>query len=134
MKKDMKKKIIITYGTFDMLHYGHIELLKRAKKLGDYLIVGLSTDEFNNSKNKKSYFNYEHRKMMLEAIKYVDQVISEDSWGQKIEDVKNYNVDIFTIGDDWKGKFDFLNDHCEVIYLKRTPTISTSKIKKDNKL
>lgn len=125
----MKK--VITYGTFDLLHYGHINLLKRAKELGDYLIVALSTNEFNKQKGKKCYFSYEERKMLLESIRYVDLVIPEKSWEQKIDDVKEYKVDAFVIGDDWKGKFDFLKDYCEVVYLSRTPEISTTKIKKD---
>ena len=126
-------KRIITYGTFDLLHYGHINLLKRAKQLGDYLVVGLSTDEFNlNEKNKKSYFTYDQRKNMLEAIRYVDMVIPENSWDQKRIDVKKYNIDTFVIGEDWKGKFDFLKkEGCEVIYLSRTPEISSSKIKEE---
>ena len=126
----MKK--VITYGTFDLLHYGHINLLRRAKALGDYLIVAISTDEFNALKGKKAYYNYETRKMMLEAIKYVDLVIPETCWEQKVEDIKKYNVDIFTIGSDWEGKFDFLKEYCEVIYLPRTEGISSTKIKKDN--
>ena len=113
----MKK--IITYGTFDLLHYGHINLLQRAKALGDYLIVALSTDEFNSvEKNKVTYFTYEERKRLLEAIRYVDLVIPEESWEQKVSDVK----------------FDFLKEHCEVVYLERTPEISTTKIKSDLKL
>lgn len=126
-------KRVITYGTFDLLHYGHINLLKRAKKLGDYLIVALSTDEFNlNSKNKKCYFDYEKRKALLEAIRYVDLVIPENSWDQKRTDVHQYKIDTFVIGNDWEGKFDFLREEgCEVIYLDRTPQISTTKIKKD---
>ena len=104
----MKK--IITYGTFDLLHYGHINLLRRAKKLGDYLIVALSTDEFNwNSKQKKSYFNYEKRKMLLEAIRYVDLVIPEENWEQKVSDIKEFKIDTFVMGNDWEGKVDFLN-------------------------
>ena len=122
---------IITYGTFDLLHYGHINLLKRTKELGDYLIVALSTNEFNELKGKKCYFSYEERKRLLESIRYVDLVIPEDSWEQKIEDVLEFKVDIFAIGDDWKGEFDFLKEYCEVIYLERTPEISTTKIKKD---
>jgi glycerol-3-phosphate cytidylyltransferase len=124
-------KRVITYGTFDLLHYGHINLLKRAKQLGDYLIVALSTDEFNKVKGKESYFSYEQRKLLLEAIKYVDEVIPEESWDQKINDVISYKIDIFVMGDDWKGKFDFLKDYCEVVYLPRTPEISTTKIKSD---
>ena len=121
----MKK--VITYGTFDLLHYGHINLLRRAKALGDYLVVALSTDEFNwNMKGKKSYFTYEERKAMLEAIRYVDLVVPEDNWEQKNTDVEKYDVDVFVMGDDWEGKFDFLKDKCEVVYLPRTPEISTT--------
>jgi len=126
----MKK--VITYGTFDLLHYGHVNLLKRARQLGDYLIVALSTDEFNtNKKNKKTYFNYNYRKQLLEAIRYVDLVIPEETWEQKISDISKYEVNIFAIGDDWKGKFDYLKDKCEVVYLPRTEEISTTKIKED---
>lgn len=128
----MKK--IITYGTFDLLHYGHIQLLRRAKELGDYLIVVLSTDEFNlKQKNKVCYFPYEQRKLLLEAIRYVDLVIPEENWDQKISDVQEFKIDTFVMGDDWKGKFDFLKDYCEVVYLPRTPEISTTQIKKDLK-
>ena len=129
----MKK--VITYGTFDLLHYGHINLLKRAKELGDYLIVGLSTDEFNlNEKNKKCYFSYAQRKILLESIKFVDLVIPEENWNQKKTDVHKYNIDTFVIGDDWKGKFDFLKDEgVEVVYLSRTPEISSTQIKNDFK-
>jgi len=129
----MKK--VITYGTFDLLHYGHIQLLKRAKALGDYLIVALSTDEFNALKSKKCYFPYEKRKLLLEAIRYVDLVIPEVSWEQKKSDVHEYRVNTFVMGDDWKGKFDFLKEEgVEVIYLSRTPEISTTHIKQDLKL
>ena len=123
----MKK--IITYGTFDLLHYGHINLLERAKKYGDYLIVGLSTDEFNEKKGTKCFFSYEERKKMLEALRSVDLVIPETCWEQKISDVKEFRVDAFVMGNDWEGKFDFLKDYCEVIYLPRTPEISTTDIK-----
>lgn len=125
----MKK--VITYGTYDLLHVGHINLLRRAKALGDYLIVALSTDEFNAIKNKKAYHSYEDRKIILESIRYVDEVIPERSWEQKIQDVIDNDVDIFVMGDDWEGKFDFLKDYCEVIYLPRTEGISTTKIKDD---
>lgn len=129
----MKK--VITYGTFDLLHYGHINLLQRAKALGDYLIVALSTDEFNSvEKQKITYFSFEERKRLLEAIRYVDLVIPEQNWGQKISDVQEFKVDAFVIGDDWKGKFDFLKEYCEVIYLERTPEISTTRIKRDLKI
>ncbi|MES5812400.1 glycerol-3-phosphate cytidylyltransferase [Mammaliicoccus sciuri] len=122
---------VLTYGTYDLLHYGHIELLRRAKQYGDYLIVALSTDEFNKLKNKKSYYNYEQRKMMLESIRYVDLVIPENNWEQKTDDVKNFKVDTFLMGHNWEGEFDFLKNHCEVIYLKRTEGISTTQIKKE---
>lgn len=125
-------KRVITYGTFDLLHYGHINLLRRAKQLGDYLIVALSTDEFNwNEKQKKCYFSYEQRKQLLEAIRYVDLVIPEENWEQKKTDVKEYHIDTFVIGDDWTGKFDFLKEDCNVVYLPRTPEISTTQIKAD---
>lgn len=126
-------KRVITYGTFDLLHYGHINLLQRAKQCGDYLIVALSTDEFNwNEKHKKCYFSFEKRKTLLEAIRYVDLVIPEESWEQKVSDVREYHIDTFVIGDDWAGKFDFLKgEGCEVVYLPRTPEISTTQIKKD---
>ncbi len=124
-------KRVITYGTFDLLHYGHINLLRRAKEYGDYLIVALSTDDFNTNKNKKCYFTYEKRKQLLEAIRYVDLVIPEESWEQKVSDVKEFRVDTFVMGDDWEGKFDFLKEHCEVVYLSRTPEVSTSQIKRD---
>lgn len=113
-------KRVITYGTFDLLHYGHINLLRRAKAYGDYLIVALSTDEFNwNEKHKKCYFSYEKRKSLLEAIRYVDLVIPEENWEQKVSDIKEYHVDTFVMGDDWEGKFDFLKPYCDVVYLPR---------------
>ncbi len=118
---------MLTYGTFDLFHYGHIELLRRAKSLGDELIVGLSTDEFNKLKNKVAIYSFEQRKSTLEAIKYVDHIIPETNWDQKIDDIKNNNISTFVMGDDWKGKFDFLSEYCEVIYLSRTPEISTSE-------
>ena len=126
-------KRVITYGTFDLLHYGHINLLQRAKQLGDYLVVALSTDEFNwKEKNNKCYFHYEKRKALLEAIRYVDLVIPEESWDQKKSDVHEYHIDTFVIGDDWEGHFDFLKEEgCEVVYLPRTPEISTTQIKHD---
>lgn len=124
---------VITYGTFDLLHYGHINLLRRAKELGDYLIVALSTDEFNrDEKNKKCYFTYDERKMLLESIRYVDLVIPETCWEQKKRDVHEYHVNTFVIGDDWKGQFNFLEDEgVNVVYLPRTPEISSTKIKDD---
>ena len=128
-------KRVITYGTFDLLHYGHINLLRRAKDLGDYLIVALSTDEFNwSEKKKKCYFNYEQRKKLLEAIRYVDLVIPETCWEQKRTDIHEYHVDTFVIGNDWEGKFDFLQEEgAEVVYLEITPDVSTTSIKQDIK-
>lgn len=124
---------VLTYGTYDLLHYGHIRLLKRAKALGDYLIVAISTDEFNAVKGKKAYHNYETRKEMLEAIRYVDLVIPEETWEQKIDDVKNYHVDVVVMGSDWEGseRFEILRDYCEVVYLDRTEGVSTTKIKEE---
>ena len=122
---------VITYGTFDLLHYGHINLLKRAKAYGDYLIVGLSTDEFNAGKGKKAYFSYDQRKELLESLRYVDLVIPEQTWEQKRNDILLYQVDTFVMGSDWAGTFDDLSDICDVIYLPRTPEISSSKIKND---
>ena len=127
----MKK--VITYGTFDLLHYGHINLLRRARELGDYLVVALSTDEFNrNEKRKNSYFTYDQRKQLLEAVRYVDEIVPEESWEQKRSDVHKYDIDVFVIGDDWTGKFDFLKEEgVEVVYLPRTPEISTTQIRAD---
>lgn len=127
-------KRVITYGTFDLLHYGHINLLRRAKKMGDYLIVALSSDDFNKTaKQKKSYFSYEKRKELLEAIRYVDLVIPENNWEQKISDIKNYHVDFLVMGDDWDGRFNFIEKEtsAKVVYLDRTPEISTKRIKND---
>lgn len=132
-KRDGGMRRVITYGTFDLLHYGHINLLRRAKALGDYLVVVLSSDEFNwNMKQKKCYFTYEQRKELLMATRYVDLVIPEESWEQKRSDVHEYHIDTFVMGDDWRGKFDFLKEEgVEVVYLPRTPEISTTQIKKD---
>lgn len=114
-----------------MLHVGHINILRRAKECGDYLIVAISSDEFNAIKNKEAYYSFEQRKAILEAIQYVDEVIPEDNWEQKIEDVQKHDIDVFVMGDDWDGEFDFLKNHCEVVYLPRTVGISTTKIKSD---
>tara|TARA_R110002111_G_scaffold127296_1_gene192179 strand:+ start:123 stop:515 length:393 start_codon:yes stop_codon:yes gene_type:complete len=124
----MKK--VITYGTFDTLHYGHILLLKRARALGDHLTVALSSDSFNTLKEKTSHFDFEARKALLEAITYVDEIIPEHDWDQKRGDVITHKIDVFTMGDDWAGKFDFLSDLCEVVYMARTPSISSTEIKK----
>ena len=125
----MGDKIILTYGTFDMFHIGHLELLKRLSKLGTKLIVAVSTDGFNSLKGKKTIIPYEQRASIVEAIQYVDMVIPENNWEQKVKDIKKYNVDVFAMGDDWKGKFDELSSYCEVIYLERTEGISTTQLK-----
>ncbi|MGB2993030.1 MAG: glycerol-3-phosphate cytidylyltransferase [Paenisporosarcina sp.] len=125
----MKK--VITYGTFDLIHHGHINILRKAKEYGDYLVVGLSSDEFNILKGKEAYYSYEERKLILEAIKYVDEVIPEHNWNQKSEDIQTNQIDLFVMGSDWEGKFDDLNEFCDVIYLPRTEGISTTKIKTD---
>jgi len=124
-------KKVITYGTFDLIHHGHINILRRAKAMGDYLIVALSTDEFTAGKGKQTYYTYEERKQILEAIKYVDEVIPETCWEQKTDDVLKHHVSVFVIGEDWKGKFDFLGPYCEVVYLPRTEGISTTQVKND---
>lgn len=125
----MKK--VITYGTFDLIHHGHINILRKAKEYGDYLVVGLSSDEFNILKGKEAYYSYEERKLILEAIKYVDEVIPEHNWNQKSEDIQTNQIDLFVMGSDWESKFDDLNELCDVIYLPRTEGISTTKIKTD---
>lgn len=126
-------KRVLTYGTYDLLHHGHIRLLKRARALGDYLIVALSTDEFNEGKGKKAFHDYATRKEILEAIRYVDEVIPENSWEQKLDDVKRYEIDVVAMGDDWadSDRFDYLREHCELVFLSRTEGISTSEIKED---
>ena len=122
-------KRIITYGSFDLLHYGHIELLRRAKAMGDYLIVALSTDEFSASKGKRAYFTYEQRKAMLEAVRYVDMVVPEQTWGQKSRDIDEYGIDVFVIGDDWIDTFnEQLEGRCEIVYLPRTPEIDSLRM------
>lgn len=123
----MKK--VITYGTFDTLHYGHILLLQRARALGDHLTVALSTDRFNATKKKVSHFDYAQRESLLGAITYVDAIIPEDTWEQKRDDVARLGIDVFTMGSDWTGKFDFLSDLCQVVYLPRTPRISSTAIR-----
>lgn len=128
----MVAKRVLTYGTFDLLHYGHVRFLKRAKELGTYLIVAVSTDKFNSLKHKTAYQSYENRKEMVEAVRYVDQVIPEESWEQKIRDIQRLNIDIVVMGDDWEGseRFEFLRPYCQVVYLKRTEGISSSQLKR----
>jgi len=126
-------RVILTYGTFDMFHIGHLELLKRLKSLGDTLIVAVSSDKFNELKGKKTIIPYQQRAEIVEAIKYVDMVIPENNWEQKIEDIKKYNVDVFAMGHDWEGKFDELKKYCEVTYLRRTEGISTTALKEQLK-
>ncbi|MBI5662649.1 MAG: adenylyltransferase/cytidyltransferase family protein [Ignavibacterium album] len=123
------KKTAITYGTFDLFHYGHLRLFQRIKEFSDYLIVAVSTDEFNQLKGKKTIIPFENRIEIVKNIRYVDKVIAEESWDQKLNDIKNYNVNFLVMGDDWKGKFDELNNYCEVIYLPRTDGISSSLLK-----
>lgn len=128
----MKK--VLTYGTFDLFHIGHLNILKRARELGDYLVVAVSSDSFNAIKGKKCAIPDHERMAIVEAIKYVDKVIPENDWDQKISDVQDNDIDIFVMGDDWEGKFDFLKEYCEVVYLPRTDGISTTQIKKELKL
>lgn len=123
----MKK--VITYGTFDLFHFGHLELLRRAKELGNFLVVAVSTDEFNIKKGKECIYPFEHRIKIVEAIQYVDKVIPEENWEQKRRDILSNKIQIFTIGDDWKGEFDKLSDICDIIYINRTKDISTSNLK-----
>lgn len=125
----MKK--VITYGTYDLITPGHIQHLKESKEMGDYLIVGLSTDDFNGVKHKKSYLTYEERKIVLEAIRYVDEVIPEENWNQKVNDIKTHNIDILTMGSDWEGddKFEYLKQFCQVKYTKRPYTWSSTEFR-----
>lgn len=125
----MSKKTVLTYGTFDMFHIGHLKLLQRLKALGEELVVAVSSDKFNELKGKKTLIPFEQRALIVENIKCVDRVIAEDNWEQKVGDVKKYNVDIFAMGSDWDGEFDFLKEYCEVVYLSRTENISTTQLK-----
>ncbi len=120
---------VITYGTFDLLHRGHINLLRRAREMGDFLVVGLSSDEFNAIKHKRSFYSYEERKLVLEAVRHVDLVIPEHDWEQKARDIREHGIDVFVMGDDWRGKFDDLKELCEVVYLPRTEGVSTTQTK-----
>ncbi|EGM78225.1 glycerol-3-phosphate cytidylyltransferase [Rheinheimera sp. A13L] len=123
-------KTVLTYGTFDLFHIGHLNLLKRARELGDKLIVAVSTDEFNATKGKTTLMPFEHRVELVRSVRYVDEVIAESNWDQKISDVQQHKVDIFVMGSDWQGKFDFLKPHCEVVYLPRTDNVSSTDLKK----
>ncbi len=127
---NLNMKKILTYGTFDLFHVGHVRLLKRLSEMGEQLIVGISTDEFNKIKGKESIFSYEERSEIVSACKYVDLVIPEHNWEQKVNDIQKYDITTFAIGNDWEGKFDFLSDYCSVKYLERTENISTTDIKK----
>ncbi len=122
-------KTIITYGTFDLFHFGHVRLLKRLSELGDRLIVGISTDEFNARKGKFAFFSYQQRAEIVASCRYVTHVFPEHNWDQKPKDIIKHGADIFAMGDDWQGKFDDLSRLCDVIYLRRTQDISTTEIK-----
>jgi glycerol-3-phosphate cytidylyltransferase len=124
-----QERIVLTYGTFDLFHPGHVQLLRRAKELGSKLVVGLSTDQFNAKKGKRSVMSYEDRKTILEACRYVDEVFPEEDWQQKLDDAKRLGVSVFVMGDDWAGKFDFMANYCTVVYLARTPDVSSTEIK-----
>ena len=121
---------VLTYGTFDLFHLGHVRLLRRLADLGDTLIVGCSTDEFNAGKGKRSVMPYEHRREVLLSCRYVTKVIPEENWEQKTTDIQRENVDIFGMGSDWDGKFDALKSLCEVVYLPRTEGVSTTELRK----
>lgn len=123
-------KTVLTYGTFDLFHIGHLNILKRARELGDKLIVAVSTDEFNATKGKTTLMPFEHRVELVRSVRYVDEVIAEHQWEQKIADVQQHQVDIFVMGSDWQGKFDFLKPYCEVVYLPRTDNVSSTDLKK----
>jgi glycerol-3-phosphate cytidylyltransferase len=122
-------KVVLTYGTFDLFHVGHLRILERAKALGDRLVVGISTDEFNAIKDKRSVIPFDHRKEIVESIRYVDLVIPEKAWEQKVQDIQKHAVDVFVMGDDWTGKFDSLKEYCQVVYLPRTEDISSTQIR-----
>lgn len=123
-------KTVLTYGTFDLFHIGHLNLFKRARALGDKLIVAVSTDEFNATKGKTTLMPFEHRMELVRSVRFVDEVIAESNWDQKISDVQQHKVDIFVMGSDWQGKFDFLTPYCEVVYLPRTDNVSSTDLKK----
>ena len=127
---EKKSQVIITYGTFDMFHIGHLKLLQRLKAMSEKLVVAVSTDEFNNLKGKSTLIPYAQRSEIVQNISCVDIVIPEENWEQKIDDIQKYNIDLFAIGEDWEGEFDFLKEHCNVVYLPRTSDISTTQLKK----
>lgn len=122
-------RTVITYGTFDIFHAGHVRLLKRARELGDRLVVGVSTDEFNAVKGKRSVFTYDERAEIVSAVRYVDEVFAESRWGQKRDDIARFGAAVFVMGHDWEGKFDDLADLAQVVYLPRTPSVSTTEVK-----
>jgi len=122
-------KTVITYGTFDMFHIGHLRLLKRMAEFGDRIIVAVSTDDFNARKGKKALIPYVERKEIIESLRFVDLVIAEEDWDQKVSDIRQYHVDTFVMGDDWVGKFDSLKSFCEVVYLKRTSGVSSTELR-----
>ncbi len=128
-------KRVLTYGTFDVLHYAHIEFLRKAKSYGDYLIVGVSNDDFNeNVKHKKAYYPYKIRKKMIDAIKYVDKTIEQKSFEQKKEDILKYNIDVLISSEEYRGKYDYLKEYCKVVYLKKGKNISSTKVRNENSL
>lgn len=126
---DNMTKTVITYGTFDMFHVGHLRLFKRMRELGERVIVAVSTDEFNAQKGKQALISYADRREIIEALSCVDEVIAETSWEQKVADIQRYGVDVFVMGSDWAGKFDTLKAHCEVIYLDRTTGVCSSELR-----
>lgn len=128
------KKTVLTYGTFDLFHIGHLNLLQRLRALGDELIVGVSTDDFNALKGKKTIVNFQDRLEIVRALKCVDHAIPEDNWQQKVEDIRRYGVSIFGMGNDWEGRFDDLRAHCDVVYLPRTEGISSTQLKQTLKV
>jgi glycerol-3-phosphate cytidylyltransferase len=130
----MQTHTIITYGTFDLFHIGHLQILKRLKEMGDRLVVGVSTDDFNKEKGKKTIIPFSDRLEIIKSIKYVDEAFAEENWNQKVSDIKKYNAQTFAMGSDWTGKFDHLKAHCTVLYLPRTDGISSTEIKKSLQL
>lgn len=124
------KRVVLTYGTFDLFHVGHLNILNRLKQYGDYLVVGVSTDNFNEKKGKKTIIPFHDRAEIVRGLKCADLVIPEESWEQKKIDIEKYNVSVFGMGHDWEGRFDELKPYCEVVYLPRTDGISSTDLKK----